>query len=161
MIYFGIDPGKSGGIGATWDDGKPYVSCCRFDGTEHDVADWLKSFDLSQAVAVLEQVNAMPKQGVTSSFNFGSQFGFCRGILTGLSIPFKLVRPLKWQTFLGCRTGGDKNVTKAEAQRRWPTLKITHRNADCLLLAEYARVEAWKDYHPSGVNWEQAMGVRT
>ena len=54
------------------------------------------------------------------------------------------VSPVKWQTAMGCRTGGDKNVSKAEAQRLWPSLKITHRNADSLLLAEYARSHAWK-----------------
>lgn len=146
MIFFGIDPGKSGGISAIWEDGQPFVSSCRFDGTEHDIIERLQMFNLKNAAAVLEQVNAMPKQGVTSSFNFGSQFGFCRGVLTGLGIPFKLVRPTKWQGFLSCRTKGNKNVTKAEAQRRWPQVKITHRNADSLLLAEYARVEAWRDY---------------
>lgn len=144
MIYFGLDPGQSGGIGAIWDDGKPFLTQCRFDGTEHDVIDWLKSFDLGNCRAVLEKVGAMPKQGVSSTFKFGSQFGFCRGVLTSLEIPFKLATPQKWQGVMGCRTGGNKNISKAEAQRRWPQLKITHRNADCLLLAEYCRTEAWK-----------------
>ena len=144
MIYLGIDPGASGGIGAIWDDGQAFSSQCRFDWTEHDIVDWLKSFDLDRCCAVLEKVNAMPKQGVSSTFKFGSQFGFCRGVLTSLEIPFKMVTPQKWQTAMGCRTGGDKNVSKAEAQRRWPKIKMTHRNADCLLLAEYARTVAWK-----------------
>ena len=145
MIYLGVDPGKSGGISAIWDDGVPFGQCCRFDGTEHDVAEWLKGFDLECARAVVESVGAMPAQGVSSSFKFGQQYGFCRGVLTGLQIPFKLVHPSKWQGAMKCRTRGDKNVSKAAAQRLWPKVKITHRNADSLLLAEYARLHAWND----------------
>jgi hypothetical protein len=43
-----------------------------------------------------------------------------------------------------CLTKGDKNVSKAAAQRLWPKLKITHANADALLIAEYGRQFLWQ-----------------
>jgi hypothetical protein len=144
MIYFGIDPGVSGSVSAIWDDGVPFMSCGRFDWTEHDIVDWFRQFDLEKSKAVIERVHAMPKQGVSSTFRFGTSYGFLRGVLVSLRIPFKDQTPGKWQTEMKCRSKGDKNVTKAAAQRLWPEYKITHRNADSLLLAEYARTVAWK-----------------
>jgi hypothetical protein len=38
-----------------------------------------------------------------------------------------------------CRSGGDKKITKAAAQRLFPRMKVTHKNADALLIAEYGR----------------------
>jgi hypothetical protein len=77
--------------------------------------------------------------GVTSAFTFGQSYGFLRGILAASKIPFIEVSPQKWQREMGCMTKGNKNVTKQAAQQRWPKLKITHANADSLLIAEYAR----------------------
>jgi hypothetical protein len=42
-----------------------------------------------------------------------------------------------WQKSLGCLTHGDKNVSKAAAQRLFPGMKITHATADALLIAYY------------------------
>lgn len=138
MIYLGIDPGKSGAIAAIYEDGS--VDDVRMTETEHDVARWLKARSLN-SFAVLEQVSAMPRQGVSSTFKFGASYGFLRGLLVALSIPFETVTPVKWQTVMKCRSGGDKNVTKAAAQRLYPALKITHANADAILLAEYCKRE--------------------
>lgn len=145
MIYFGIDPGKSGAISAIWDDGAPAASFCKLCETERDIADWLAGFDLTAARAVIERVSASPQMGVVSAFTFGRSYGTLRGILCGLSVPLVEVAPVKWQTAFSCRTKGDKNVSKAAAQQRWPSLKITHANADSLLLAEYGRLYAWND----------------
>jgi len=141
MIYFGIDPGKSGAI-----------ACITFgqlrfkknDCTEQELSDWLASVvpcDLSACFAVIEKVNAMPKQGVSSTFKFGQSYGFLRGLLIAHRIPFEEVTPQKWQTALSCRSGGDKNVTKAKAQQLWPSHKLTHATADAVLLAEYCRIK--------------------
>jgi len=139
MIYFGIDPGKSGSISVIWSDGEPYMVSCNLDQTEADIAGWLFQFDSPTSLAVIEKVHSMPKQGVTSSFSFGQSYGFLRGVLTALKIPFVEISPQKWQKAMGCLTKGNKNVTKQAAQQRWPHLKITHANADSLLIAEYAR----------------------
>ena len=59
--------------------------------------------------------------------------------LCAATIPYEEVTPQKWQKALGCRTGGDKNVSKARAQALFPLQNITHAIADALLLAEYCR----------------------
>lgn len=138
-IYLGIDPGKSGSISLISDDGIPAESYARGDWTELDQANWLLQFDLSRVVAVIEKVHSSPQMGVKSSFTFGQSYGFLRGMLTAMKIPYREVRPQVWQKAMGCLSGGDKNKTKAAAQQRWPRAKLTHRNADSLLLAEYAR----------------------
>jgi hypothetical protein len=144
-IYFGIDPGKSGSVSAIWDDGRPWEGAvCKLDGTGKDVADWFNQFDLADAKAALEQVHSSPQMGVKSAFTFGQSFGHVLGILDANEVPYLLVRPQKWQKDMACMSGGDKNRTKAEAQRRWPMLKVTHRNADSLLLAEWARTHGWR-----------------
>lgn len=61
------------------------------------------------------------------------------GLLAAYEIPYREVTPQKWQQEMQCRSGGDKNVTKAAAQKRWPSDKITHANADASLIAEYCR----------------------
>lgn len=142
MIYIGVDPGTSGAIATVTDMGhSSWVKCAE---TEHDLWEFLSN-DVFAANAgerfhaVIEQVHSMPNQGVSSSFKFGQSYGFLRGLLTAHAVPFETVTPQKWQKAMGCRSGGDKNVTKAAAQRLFPGLKITHANADALLLAEYCR----------------------
>ena len=111
--------------------------------TERDIHDTLNQardgYPDNQIFAMLENVHSMPKQGVSSSFKFGQHFGFLRGILTAQGIPFELVTPQKWQKAMGCLTKGDKNISKAAAQRLFPRIKMTHAFADSILIAEYAR----------------------
>jgi hypothetical protein len=139
VIYIGIDPGKSGAMAIVWPDGQPATGVCRFDATPADQADWLLGFDLTQAVAVMEKVSSSPQMGVVSAFSFGKSQGFLLGLLTALKVPYHEVTPQKWQKAMGCMSGGDKNVTKHAAQKLWPHLKITHRDADARLIAEYGR----------------------
>ena len=138
MNYIGVDPGKSGAIAIVDSDGG-VVNFIKGSETERDISDWLAHETEEVVAGVIEKVHAMPKQGVTSSFKFGYSFGFLSGMLIAHRVPFELVSPLKWQTAMSCRTGGDKNVSKAAAQRLWPSIKITHATADALLLAEYCR----------------------
>jgi Holliday junction resolvasome RuvABC endonuclease subunit len=136
--WIGIDPGASGAIAAVFDSGN--VCWIKNDSTEHELANWIRDIALSHDLAaVIEQVNAMPKQGVSSTFKFGKSFGFLIGILTALQVPYESYRPQVWQKHMRCLTKGDKNVSKAAAQRLWPSTKITHANADALLIAEFCR----------------------
>jgi len=140
MIYIGIDPGKSGAMAIVWGDGQPAMSVCRFDATYADQAEWLSGFDLADPIiAVIEKVSSSPQMGVVSAFSFGKSQGFLLGLLTAYKIPYHEVTPQKWQKAMGCMSGGDKNVTKHAAQKLWPHLKITHRDADARLIAEYGR----------------------
>lgn len=145
MIFIGIDPGKSGGIAWMRDDfSKP--EHVKIDGlTELDLHNVVETIvndsppDANEVCAVIEAVSASPQMGVTSAFSFGRNFGFWLGVLAGCAVPYALVRPQKWQKAMGCMSKGDKNVTKAAAQRLYPNEKITHATADALLLATYCR----------------------
>ncbi len=140
MYYIGIDPGVSGGA-ALLDAGGQHVDAFKFKGmTDHDIAEALLEWaGFGDIHCLIEKVHSMPKQGVKSMFSFGRNFGFLIGCLTALNIPFDFVTPNKWQSDMQCRTGGDKNITKAKAQRLFPKLKITHALADALLIALYCR----------------------
>ena len=48
-----------------------------------------------EVIVVVEHVNAMPGQGVTSMFNFGQSFGVIKGVCAALSLPIYFVRPTK------------------------------------------------------------------
>lgn len=160
MHYIGIDPGKSGGLALLNQDGT-VAAVTKMPDTERDLCDWLETWqDAGQGSgsngadhgirpikAMLERVNAGAwgagkggqKMGVSSAFTFGMGYGVLRGVLTALRIPFDLVSPQKWQGEIGCLTKGQKNVSKAKAQQLFPNVKVTHANADALLIAEYCR----------------------
>ena len=144
MTTIGIDPGKSGGI-AWIADGKPCVE--KMPDTLQDLWELIDGIKAeaskplgigeTKAKAYLEQVSAMPGQGVTSCFTFGNGYGHLEMALTAAGIPFERVRPQKWQQVMGCMTKGDKNVSKRRAQELYPQLKVTHAKADALLIATY------------------------
>ncbi len=145
----GIDPGGSGGISYVWDGG---AEVWKMPPTFRDQWNLIVTLSLVAKAAVIERVSAMRKpgkgddpgatQGVSSSFKFGKNAGGLEAFLTAADLRFDLVSPIKWQNALQCRTGGDKNITKAAAQRRWPGLKVIHATADALLLGEYGRLHA-------------------
>jgi len=87
----------------------------------------------------MEKVHAFPKQGGSSIFKFGHNYGFVRASVMATLTPLIDVSPMKWQSALGCLTKGNKNVTKARAQQWFPKMKVTHGIADALLIAEYGR----------------------
>lgn len=136
MVIIGIDPGKSGGIARLADD---ECCTCKMPDTERDLWDTLSALSHEGVKAYIEQVHAMPKQGVSSTWVFGQNYGGLRMALIAAGIPFEAVSPAKWQKALGCMSRGDKNVTKRRAQELFPSLKITHAVADALLIAEYGR----------------------
>jgi crossover junction endodeoxyribonuclease RuvC len=132
--YMGIDPGASGGIATVGS----MIQAFPMPKTERDL--WQLINNLSKQgvdFAYIEKVHAMPKQGVTSMFSFGQNYGMLRGMMIATGIPFDEVTPQKWQKRLECLTKGDKNVSKAKAQQLFPNLKVTHATADALLIAQY------------------------
>lgn len=141
-LFIGIDPGANG-CAAVLSDAGEVVATIRFkDRTPHDVwRDFCEHFALTdkQCFAVIEFVRATPQMGVVSAFTFGCNYSQARSFLVAGAVPFEEVTPSKWQGLLGCRSKGDKNVTKAKAQELFPAVKITHGNADALLVAEYCR----------------------
>lgn len=147
MIYIGIDPGKNGGIAivSTFANKieKIGVKCY----SDEDLLDILKDAEkYIQKVCYLEHVHAMPKQGVSSTFNFGMNFGFIQGVLKAYGIPYELVTPQKWKKEFSCTS--DKNTSIEVCKRLFPgvNLKATDRCkkdhdgiAEALLIAEYGR----------------------
>lgn len=146
MIYIGIDPGQSGAMALieTIERGVQGVSVVPF--SENRYKEELEAISDIQCICCLERVGAMPKQGVTSMFKFGENFGFIQGLLTAYSIPYELVTPQKWKKEF--QITGDKNSSIAVCKRMFPdvSLRRTERckkdhdgMAEALLMAEYAR----------------------
>jgi crossover junction endodeoxyribonuclease RuvC len=138
-LVLGIDPGYSGCVVSLHRETGEVDGLINLSETPHDIAEFVRARALSIDKAYLEKVGAMPRQGVSSTFKFGTSYGFCLGLLTSLLVPFEEVTPAKWQQVMKCRSGGDKKITKAAAQRLFPRMKVTHKNADALLIAEYGR----------------------
>lgn len=138
-LFCGVDPGASGAI-AIIDAESEIVGVIKNSATPADLSDFVWSHTATPRLdALLEQVSAMPKQGVASTFKFGASYGFLQGLLVAHGVRWQTVTPQTWQREMRCLTRGDKNVTKAAAQQLWPDQKITHATADALLLAECCR----------------------
>ena len=70
---------------------------------------------------VVEQVNAMPGQGVTSMFNFGQTFGAIKGICAALGLPIYFVRPAKWKKHFEL-INSSKDASRTKAIEMYPSL---------------------------------------
>lgn len=149
-MRIGIDPGISGAIAIIHDHGgvtfhdMPTVTKLNGKGNQVDaatLANVLREYAVAD-IAYLEQVGAMPGQGVTSMFSFGDSFGVIRGILAAVGIPYCLVRPQKWKKRAGL-SGRDKDAARAVAMNLYPSAssglsrKKDVGRADALLLAHY------------------------
>ena len=140
-MIIAIDPGKSGGIAST--DG--FTVANPMPETEGDCVDTLRSLTAiaHDKICYIEKVGgyiAGNKCPGSAMFNFGHG----RGVLIGAMMAFgwKIIEvpPQRWQKWLGIgKCGGDKNKLKAEAQRRFPDIKVTLKTADALLILDYAR----------------------
>jgi crossover junction endodeoxyribonuclease RuvC len=97
----------------------------------------------------LEKVGPMPKQGVTSTFRFGTSFGAIQGIVTALGIPMTLVRPQTWQGFHHC--GPSPDAARQRATQLYPSVapllarKMDANRADAVLIAHYGRYQLRSD----------------
>ena len=98
--------------------------------------------DINKTVVVVEQVNAMPGQGVTSMFNFGQTFGAIKGISATLKLPIFFARPSKWKKHFNLiKTNKDASRTKVievypEISSKLHRKKDSNR-ADAILIALY------------------------
>lgn len=147
MQYIGIDPGISGGC-AIITDAEQVIDTFAWS-TARDAADRIREavgiyptlvMPWNDTKALLEQVSAMPKQGVSSTFKFGTNYGTWIGILSTLGISFETLRPHVWMAGLGLRgKKRDPWASRRRAQELYPQVKVTHAIADALLLAEVCR----------------------
>ena len=153
MIIFGIDPGVSGAISVlenkkvievfempTMIDGKKNKKQVNGSQVTNIIKGRLK--DNKEVIVVVEHVNAMPGQGVTSMFNFGQSFGVIKGICSALTIPIHFVRPTKWKKHFNLiKTNKDASRTKVievypEISSKLSRKKDSHK-ADAILIARY------------------------
>lgn len=143
--FIGIDPGKNGGIATIDDDGTP--AAWKMPPTETDLWDILHEYDTATITAAIEKATGMipGARGSMGIAKLQYNRGCCVMALTAAGIPFVEVQPAKWQKEFGLygkKWKSDtekKNAHKRVAQQLFPTLKITHRIADALLIAEWLR----------------------
>lgn len=159
MYYLGIDPGKAGGLAiinkwsvAQHEYTHVYVTAMLWAGKTVDilgVADWIENIvvDMDDFVAYIEKVGAMPKQGVTSMFNFGFSTGMIHGMLRSWGVPLHEVRPQDWKKDILHGTAKDKAAAADFCRRVYPEviLLATERSkkphsgiSDALCIARYA-----------------------
>lgn len=145
MWYLGIDPGVGGGL-AVLQHGGAVEEVVKMPPDLAQLFWYIEGYaESAYAVgtslyATVEKVHSLPGQGHSGAFTFGKGAGAIEMALTALRIRPHYVSPIKWQNAMGCRTGGDKNVSKARAQAMWPDMKVTHALADACLIAEYGRL---------------------
>ena len=138
MIYVGVDPGAQGAV-AVLDDLWRF-DCFRLSSPPLEVFRWLESqLNGKPVTAYLEHVWGHKGSGMKSVTSFMKNVGRCEMMLEIACGGYTLVTPQKWQKELGCLTTGDKTVSRAFARKMFPQLKISHWNADAMLIAEYAK----------------------
>jgi crossover junction endodeoxyribonuclease RuvC len=153
VIIFSIDPGVSGAICVFKDQNvlDIYDVPTMIEGKKNkrqinsaQVTYIFKSFiNGDEKVSVIvEQVNAMPGQGVTSMFNFGQSFGIIKGICAALGFSIYFVRPAKWKKHFNL-IGSVKDASRTKVIEIFPSLspKITKKKdsnkADAILIGKY------------------------
>ena len=155
MIIIGIDPGISGSI-CFFEDGKiidiiemPVMSDGKKNKRQVNGAqvynEILKRINKSEkhnVRVVIEQVSAMPGQGVTSMFNFGQSFGILKGICSAMQLPLYFVRPAKWKKYFGL-INSEKDASRTKAIEMFPyyssnlSKKKDSNKADAILIASF------------------------
>ena len=95
-----------------------------------------------EVAVVVEQVNAMPGQGVTSMFNFGQTLGAIIGICAALDLLFIFVRPSKWKKHFEL-IKSSKDSSRTKAIEMYPKLSIQLakkkdvNKSDAILIARF------------------------
>ena len=132
MKIIGIDPGLSGAI-AILENNKvlhlfdmPVMSEGKKNKKQLNSAQLVKILKdhitkSEESCIVVEQVNAMPGQGVTSMFNFGQTFGAIKGICAALGFPIFFVRPSKWKKHFEL-INSSKDSSRTKAIEMYPSL---------------------------------------
>ena len=153
MRIFGIDPGIAGAIAIL--DEKKIVDAIDLptmaDGKKNKrqlnsahLSQYISSniTNINKTVVVVEQVNAMPGQGVTSMFNFGQTFGAIKGVCAALSLPIYFVRPSKWKKQFEL-INSSKDASRTKVIEMYPYLsdqlskKKDVNKSDAILIARF------------------------
>ena len=161
MIIIGIDPGISGALAIL--EGKRVMKIIDMpvmsEGKKNKrqvnsalLASLIKenTKDYDEIVVVVEQVNAMPGQGVTSMFNFGQTFGAIKGICAALNLPIFFVRPAKWKKHFDL-INSSKDASRTKAIEMYPSIsdqlskKKDVNKSDAILIARFYSETRFKE----------------
>ena len=155
MLIIGIDPGISGSI-CFFEDGKildVFEMPTMIDGKKNkkqvngsqifnEISKRIIGIETRNIRVVIEQVSAMPGQGVTSMFNFGQSFGILKGICSAMQLPMYFVRPAKWKKYFGL-IKSKKDASRTRAIEIFPyfssqlSKKKDSNKADAILIASF------------------------
>ena len=155
MLIIGIDPGISGAICffengevkeiiemPTMADGKKNKR--QVNGTQiyNEIFKRIENLSKKEIYVVIEQVSAMPGQGVTSMFNFGQSFGVIKGICSAMQLSTYYIRPVKWKKYFGL-IKSEKDASRTKAIEIFPYIssnlskKKDANKADAILIASF------------------------
>ncbi len=161
MKIIGIDPGLSGAI-AVLEDIKvlslfemPVMAEGKKNKRQLNSAQLVniikENTNEDEEVAVIvEQVNAMPGQGVTSMFNFGQTFGAIKGVCAALGLPIFFVRPSKWKKHFEL-INSSKDASRTKVIEMYPSFskqlakKKDVNKSDAILIARFFAETRLKD----------------
>ena len=155
MLIIGIDPGISGSI-CFLEDGKILDAIEMPTMTEgkknkrqvngaqiyNEISEIINKIEKKDIRVVIEQVSAMPGQGVTSMFNFGQSFGILKGICSAMQLPMFFVRPAKWKKYFNL-INSEKDASRTRAIEIFPyfssqlSKKKDSNKADAILIASF------------------------
>ena len=155
MLIIGIDPGISGSICffqdgkivdvvemPTMTEGKKNKKQVNGSQIVNEISEKIKELDKREIKVVIEQVSAMPGQGVTSMFNFGQSFGILKGICSAMQLPMYFVRPAKWKKYFNL-INSEKDASRTRAIEVFPyfssqlSRKKDSNKADAILIASF------------------------
>ena len=155
MLIIGIDPGISGSICffeggkiidviemPTMIDGKKNKKQVNGAQIYNEISERIFTKKKENIRVVIEQVSAMPGQGVTSMFNFGQSFGILKGICSAMQLPLYFVRPAKWKKHYNL-INSQKDASRTRAIEIFPyfssqlSKKKDSNKAEAILIASF------------------------
>ena len=155
MLIIGIDPGISGAVCFFEDgqvkeiidmpvmaDGKKNKRQINGPQVYNEILKRINKFQKKDIIVVIEQVSAMPGQGVTSMFNFGQSFGVLKGICSAMQLSMFFIRPAKWKKYFGLiKTEKDASRTKVIEIFPYISSELSRKKdsnkADAVLIASF------------------------
>ena len=155
MLIIGIDPGISGSIcffkeGRIEDviempvmtDGKKNKKQVNGAQIYNEISKRIDKATKQDIRVIIEQVSAMPGQGVTSMFNFGQSYGILKGICSAMQLSMHFVRPAKWKKYFNL-INSEKDASRTRAIEIFPyfstqlSRKKDSNKADAILIASF------------------------
>ena len=154
-MIIGIDPGISGSICffengkiidviemPTMNEGKKNKRQVNGSQIYNEISKRIIKEKNQDIRVVVEQVSAMPGQGVTSMFNFGQSFGILKGICSAMQLSMYFVRPAKWKKYFNL-INSEKDASRTRAIEIFPyfssqlSKKKDSNKADAILIASF------------------------